>query len=400
MKPCLAAAVGAVFVHFSLATASAAPSTDHGVDHGRYLAVAGDCAACHTRAGGRAYSGGRPLRSGPNTIYSMNITPDAETGIGRWTAKEFYRALHDGLSPSHGHLYPAFPFPHFRLLTRSDSDDLFAYLRTLKPVRYRPPPDRIVFPLRIRGLMFFWDALYLQSGRYKPNPEHSVQWNRGAELVHGLGHCGDCHTPRNFLFAEERDRFLQGANVEGWFAPDLTQTPRSGLGGWSASEIAEFLRTGRNSHEWAVGSMREVIADSTGKLSESDVDAIGAYLKSLPSKRASVPAMPRAEDMQAGMTVYVQHCAICHGENGRARDYPSLAGNTLVQATKATTVLRVILDGSQSIAAGPDPVGDSMPAFHGLSDNEVANVATFIRNAWGNAAAPVEASTVARIRRP
>jgi len=361
---------------------------------GKYLATAGDCAACHTRAHGPAFAGGEALRSGPNIIYSMNITPDRATGIGGWSADAFYRALHDGISPTHGHLYPAFPYPHFRLVSRADSDDILAYLRTLKPVHASPPPDRVMFPLSIRAGMIAWNALYLGRIAYRPDPTRSAQWNRGALLVRGLEHCGDCHTPRNLLFAEETGRQLHGATVEGWFAPDLTPVPRSGLGDWSAADIVQFLKTGRNSHEWAVGTMREVIADSTSRLSDADVAAIAAYLKSMRRKASVMPAGPPARTMQEGKIVYALRCSACHGDDGRARLYPSLAGNTLVQASNPATVLRVIRHGSQSLQPPQGSPGFSMPGFSTLSNRDIAAVATYIRNAWGNRGSTVRPSDV------
>lgn len=367
------------------------------IDRGRYLAVLGDCVICHTRkgAGTAPFAGGYPLHAAPGTVYSSNITPDRETGIGKWTPGQFHRALHDGISADGRHLYPAFPYAYFARLSRADSDALFAYLRTVKPVRYRPPRNRLVFPANIRGGMRVWNLLYLSGAAVKPDPSKSGDWNRGRDIVLGIGHCGACHSPKNFLFADTSGTSLQGNLVDGWFAPNLTGSKRDGLGDWSASDIEQYLKTGESRFSRAAGSMRDVVAQSTSRMTDADRRAVAAYLKSLPPVVLRAPHAPGPGTMRAGQATYVARCASCHGLEGRGtRAYPALARNTLVQAVDATTISRVILQGAE--AARPD--GYAMPAYPVLGDAALAALVTYIRNAWGNRAGSVSSKDVARLR--
>jgi mono/diheme cytochrome c family protein len=363
------------------------------VARGRYLATQGDCVVCHTRSQGLAFAGGYPLHAGPGTVYSSNITPDRATGIGTWNADQFYSALHDGVAADGSHLYPAFPYVYFSGISRADSDALFAYLRTVKPVRYRPPPNALVFPTNIRFGMVFWNALFLKqpSG---PDPSKSAQWNRGSQIVNGIGHCGGCHSPKNILFADKRGNALQGEFVDGWFAPNLSGAGNDGLGGWTAGDIVRYLKTGANAHSMAVGSMKAVIEKSTSQMRDDDLAAIATYLKSLPNVAPPAPNRPSPAQMQDGQTIFVARCAVCHTQPG----YPPLGGNTLVQARDPRTVLRVILEGSESVKIAGVPQAYSMPAFPVLSDSELADVATFIRNSGGNHAGAVSAAEARQLR--
>jgi len=233
-------------------------------DDGKYQTILGDCAGCHTDAGGQPYAGGRAMISPFGTFYTSNITPDHETGIGGWTADDFWQALHDGRSRNRGRLYPAMPYPHFALYSRADADAMFAYLQRLPPVRNQPPKNEVRFPLNQRWLVAVWNALYLDKSADVSDPSKSARWNRGAYLVVGPGHCGDCHTPKNFLYAQRKQRALSGDVVENWWAADLTGDDREGLGTWSESDIVEYLKTGRNEHTIAGGSMTVVIDSSFG----------------------------------------------------------------------------------------------------------------------------------------
>ena len=369
------------------------------VARGRYLATLGDCAVCHTAPGAssRPYAGGYALHAYFGTVYSTNITPDKVTGIGAWSADQFYRAMHDGIAADGRHLYPAFPYAYFTRLPRADSDALYTYLRTVPPVRGRPPTNKLMFPTNIRFGMTFWDWLYLDKAPLKPDPARSAEWNRGAVLVNGLGHCGGCHTPKTFLFTDKPGRALQGETIDGWFAPNLTASRRTGLGAWSAADIETYLKTGGNRFGRAVGAMQDVVRVSTSAMSDSDRSAIAVYLKSLPAAPEKAPRKPDPASMALGEAVFVQRCSVCHGAD--TKSYPSLARNAVAAQPDPATLLRVILQGSQSVPAAGKPAGFSMPAFATLSDAELAAVATYVRNAWGNAADPVQVNRAAEIRK-
>jgi mono/diheme cytochrome c family protein len=370
------------------------------IARGKYLAIAGDCVVCHTRSqvGSPSFAGGYPLHAPPGTVYSANITPDKRTGIGNWSASEFYRAMHDGISADGRHLYPAFPYIYFSKLSRADSDAIFAYLRTIKPVHYRPPRNRLIFPMDIRGAMAFWNALYLKP---EPLPKgRSSAWNRGAEIVLGIGHCGACHTPKNILYADKQSEYLQGNFIDGWFASNLTGARPDGLGNWTAADIELYLKTGQNHFSRVAGAMRDVVQASTSLMTDADRAAIATYLKSLPPSVSPPPSTPNAQAMSAGQTLFVSRCSVCHALNGAGNvNYPSLSRNTLIVARNPDTVLRVILQGSQSIKTPRGRFGFSMPAFPVLSSRELADVTTYIRNSWGNTAGPVTAKQVKAFRK-
>jgi mono/diheme cytochrome c family protein len=371
-------------------------------EDGRYLAILGDCAGCHTRTDGPLYAGGRALTSSLGTFHTSNITPDRETGIGDWTADDFWHALHDGRSRNRGHLYPAMPYPHFTMYSRADSDAIFAYLQSVPPVSYVPPKNEIPFPLDMRFLMVIWNALYLEKGEYVPDPAKSAQWNRGAYLVKGPGHCGDCHTPKNFLHANRESLSLSGNLVENWWAADLTGDEREGLGGWSAADVVEYLKTGRNRHLMAAGSMAVVVAASTSKMRDDDLAAIAAYLKELPAvvEQQALPEPP-ASAMKVGRAQFRKHCQDCHNYDGTGvpRRYPTLTGAPTVQARDPTTIVRIILEGMDPPAISARPDDEPMPAYaEKMTDSEIADVATYMRNAWGNRAPSVSAQQVQKLR--
>jgi mono/diheme cytochrome c family protein len=229
-----------------MAAMGPARAQDDAVARGRYLAVLGDCAGCHTAPHGAPFAGGLPFTASFGTLYSSNITPDRQTGIGNWTADQFYRALHQGIAAGGKHLYPAFPYPYFTLLDRADTDALFAFLKARKPAHSTPPENRLHFPFNIRLVMMFWNWLFLDDSRFKPDPAKSAAWNRGAFIVRGLGHCAACHTPKNILFGDETSKALTGAVEEDWYSANLTGNPHIGLGEWSKADVVRFLATGRN----------------------------------------------------------------------------------------------------------------------------------------------------------
>jgi len=388
----LCAALAVLLTHGGSASSSE-------IDRGRYLATLGDCQICHTapRAGAKPYAGGYPLHAWFGTVYSTNITPDKSTGIGNWTSDQFYRALTAGKAANGSLLYPAFPFAYFTHVSRADSDALFAFLRTVSPVRNTAPADKLLFPTNIRPTLAFWDWLFVPQSTFRDDPARSAAWNRGGEIVHGLGHCGGCHTPKNFLFSDKPGRMLQGDLIDGWYAPNLTGSPRTGLGRWTAADVETYLKTGANRFQRVVGSMKEVVRVSTSRLSDNDREAIAVYLKSLPAAPERTPPTPAPAVMRSGQAGFVAECSSCHQAD--TKDYPPLAHNAVVQFAEPQTMLRVMLRGSQAVATSGQGVGYSMPAFAALSDSEIADIATYVRNSWGNRGSPVPASKVRDFRK-
>lgn len=394
----VAAAVG-LFLHPAVGASSTAA-----VSRGEYLASAGDCIVCHTRDGGEPYAGGYPLRAQFGTVYSTNITPDRTTGIGAWSPGDFYRALHEGRAADGHRLYPAFPYQYFTRISRVDSDALYSYLMTVRPIHYTSPANSLLFPANVRPMMEFWNLLFFSAEPWRADPARSASWNRGALIVNGIGHCGGCHTPKNFLFADKTEQAFQGDVVDGWFAANLTGTKSDGLGYWTEADLVQYLRTGKNRFGNVTGSMQGVVSFSTSRMSDTDLVAIATYLKSLPPGPEPQQDVPAASALAIGQSIFWQRCSSCHQESDAptSADFPRLTGNTLVRARDPTTLLRVILQGSQSAAVPGIPVGFSMPAFPVLTSEELAAVATYIRNAWGNAAGAVtvaQAAAVAKRRR-
>jgi mono/diheme cytochrome c family protein len=371
------------------------------IRRGRYLTIAGDCVSCHTRRGGRPFEGGLGLETPFGIIYSANLTSDRDHGIGAWTPEQFFHALHDGLAPGGRHLYPALPYPHFTIVSRADSDAILTYLKTVPAVHYLQPANRLPFPVDIRASLIGWNAFEFSPHGFEANPAMSAQWNRGAYLVEGLGHCGACHTPKNALGAEQHDQAYRGAAVESWVAPDLTGNPRTGLGRWSGGDIVQYLRTGRNVHANAAGLMAEVVAYSTSLLSDSDLAAIAAYLKSLPASPTLSSPAPDEAAMRAGSAIFFDACTACHlgGGRGQAGMFPPLRGSGVAQQRDSTGVIRLILAGGRTAPTLSRPSSQSMPSFAWkLSDQEVADVATYVRNSWGNRAPQVDVHQVAAVR--
>lgn len=369
---------------------------------GQSLVVAGDCMSCHLRAGGQPLAGGFGLHTPFGLIYSANITSDHRTGIGDWTSDQFYRAMHNGLDDHGANLYPAFPYPWFTHASRADDDAVLAYLKTTPAVDYTPPANRLPFPLNIRFLVKGWNLLFFRPRDFQVDPGQSAEWNRGAYLVTGVGHCGGCHTPKNFLGADKGGQQLRGGDLENWVAPDLTANPRTGLGGWSVDDIAEYLRTGRNARAGAGGTMGEVITYSTSLMPDQDRHAIAIYLKGQPASPTGAPQPADAGAMRRGAAIYSDACAACHLENGvgQPRFFPPLGHDAMLQQADPTGLEHLILAGSR---VGPSPSRPSpltMPSFAWkLTNEEIADVSTYIRNSWGNQASPVPAAKVGNLRR-
>ena len=370
------------------------------VERGRYLAAAGDCAGCHTSEGGAAYAGGRPLETPFGIVLSANLTPDA-TGLESWNADQFYRAMHEGLSADGDHLYPAFPYNYFAKMPRSDTDALFAYLQSLPPVANKLDRNKLPFPFNIRALVSVWNLLYLDRTTYAPDPAHDAQWNRGAYLVEGPGHCAACHTPKTILGGPQKGHDFQGGPFGTWFAPDLTPNGRTGLGGWTRDETVAFLKTGRNVHASASGEMGLVVQDSTSMLADDDLQAIAAFLADRVASPAASMTPPDTAQMKAGEAIFVDQCSACHlmHAQGQALAFPPLARSANVQQSDPTTAVHLILAGAQASPTRAAPTAFTMPAFAWkLDDKQVAAVATYIRNEWGNAAPAVAPDLVARLR--
>jgi len=372
------------------------------IAHGKALVDAADCASCHTADPARPLAGGKRIDTPFGGIFSPNLTPDRDTGLGAWTDDEFYRALHDGVARNGARYYPAFPYPNFTKITRADVLAIRAYLATLTPERNTVPPPQLRFPLNYRVVMRAWNWLFFKPGTFEKNPEKSDEWNRGAYLVEGAAHCGACHTPKNMFGADKRGRMYGGGLVDGWFAPRLDAAERSGLKSWSLDDITEYLQSGRNGRSHAGKLMAEVVVNSTSKMSDADVRAMAVYLKDLPAGMPEpVVTPPPQAQMTDGARIY-QACAACHEADGTGspRVYPPLPGNANLQSADPSSTLRIILEGAQTVTTPRAPNTGSMPAYaRKLTDQEIADVATYIRNAWGNAAPAVTAAQVAKARR-
>lgn len=374
------------------------------IQRGRYISKAADCISCHTVKGGKPYAGGYPVETPFGTIYSSNITPDLETGIGKWSKDDFYRAMHEGIRRDGEHIYPACPYPAFTKMTRADVDALKDYLDTLNPMRAQNPPNDLIWPLGWRTLLAGWNALFFHEGEYTPVDGKSDVWNRGAYLVQGAGHCAACHTPRNMLGASQGDHALQGGDAgESWYAPSLTGHTRDGLGRWSTQDIVEYLKTGANNDTASVGPMTEVVMNSTHHLTDADLQAIATYLKDIPPHQAGQDEPEAISDsiMTHGKALYVDQCMGCHMADGKGQKdaFPPLADSAPIQAAQPQTLIQVVLGGERMADPPLRPTGLGMPAFDWkLNDQDVADVLTYIRNAWGNQAPAVDAGQVHDVR--
>jgi mono/diheme cytochrome c family protein len=374
------------------------------VERGRYLTVLGDCGACHTAPGGAPFAGGLALQTPFGTLVAPNITPDQETGIGNMTNAEFLASLHDGRGRNGRRLYPAMPYPAYTKMSDEDVLDIRAYLATVAPVSNKVISNQLPFPLNIRLAMVFWNALNFAPGRYQPNPRKPAEWNRGAYIVEGAAHCGTCHTPKTVLGGDKTDNPLAGATLQGWYAPDITNDPRKGIGGWSKDDLVQYLKTGTNTWTLASGPMAEAVTHSTSRMTDEDISAIAAYLKDNGTAGSTPKPNPVAANddaMRAGAAIYKDSCAVCHRDagTGEAHLFPRFAGSALVQSDDPTTLVRVVLQGTRAVSTPTMPTAPAMPAFDWrLNDTQVAAVLTYIRNSWGNAATPVSPGAVASQR--
>ena len=399
---CTVLAVVLLCTAFAFGKAQAGPSAA-AIARGKALTDAAHCASCHTADSSKPFAGGKRIDTPFGGIYSPNLTPDRDTGLGAWSDEEFYRALHDGVARDGSRYYPAFPYPNFTKITRDDVLAIRAYLATLTPFRNIRPPPELRWPLNYRVVMRGWNLLFFRPGIFEPDQQKSAEWNRGAYLVEGAAHCGGCHTPKNIFGADKHDRAYGGGLVQGWFAPRLDSAERSGLKSWSIDDIVEYLQSGRNGKSHAGKLMAEVVVNSTSKMSDADVRAIAVYLKDLPAGAPEpVVIPPPAADMTAGAAIYAQACIACHeaGGEGAPRIYPPLPGNANLQSADPSSTLRIILDGAETVTTPRAPNSGSMPAYaKQLSDQQIADVTNYIRNSWGNAAPLVTPEQVAKARR-
>ncbi|MGZ8212229.1 MAG: c-type cytochrome [Burkholderiales bacterium] len=379
------------------------------LNRGEYLARAGDCVACHTAPGGKEFAGGRAMPTPFGNLYVPNITPDDETGIGRWTADEFYRMMHTGISRDGTLLYPAMPFASYTKVTREDCDAIFAYLMSVPPVRQENRKHELRFPYNNRQLLVGWRALYFREGEYVPEPNQSAQWNRGAYLVEGLGHCSMCHTAINILGGSSESKAFEGGMIpnQNWYAPSLTSNREAGLGDWSIKDISDLLQIGISHRGTVYGPMAEVVYNSLQYISDEDIAAMAVYLKSLPPRESGPPVPSSARlvqpaVMELGRKVYEKQCAMCHGEEGKGKPplYPPLADNQSITMAIPVNPIRMVLNGGYPPGTKKNPRPHGMPPFsHILSDDAAAAVVTYIRVAWGNTGTPVTPAQVNELRK-
>jgi mono/diheme cytochrome c family protein len=373
------------------------------IERGRYLTILSDCASCHTVPdSSQPFAGGRPIETPFGNIVAPNITPDPETGIGSWSDEQFDAAVREGIRRNGSRLYPAMPYNAYTKMSRDDVLAIRAYLNTVLPVRNAVVANTLPFPFNIRTAMRVWDALYFKEGDYRPDPKQSAEWNRGAYLVDGPGHCGACHTPKTFLGGDKAGQYLQGSYLQGWSAPDITNNSRLGLGGWSKEDLVSYLSSGHNRVTAATGPMDEVVALSTAHMTDPDLNAIATYLKSLPGKTEQAsPLSANDPTMAAGAAIYRDQCSACHGLDGKgvAELFPSIADSSMARSDDPTTSIRIILRGARSVGTTAQPTAPGMPSYgRQLDDNEVAAVLTYMRNSWGGAAGAVAADQVSKVR--
>ena len=376
------------------------------IARGAYLATVGDCAACHTAQGGKPYAGGRALPTPFGDVPAPNLTPDDATGLGQWSFDAFWRALHEGIARDGHALYPAFPYTSYTKVSRQDAFALFAYLKSLPPVSSRTDSPSLRFPYDLRASLATWRTLYFRPGEFVPDPKQSAEWNRGAYLVQGLGHCNECHVARDNLGGQPRGETLTGGQipVQNWYAPDLSTRAHGGLEGWSTDDIVALLKTGQSARGAAFGPMADVVMQSTQHMHEDDLRAIAVYLQSLPPRPVPAKAGGQLDAtalLERGGKLYAEQCASCHGKDGQgvAGIYPPLAGNGSVTEPTGINAIRIVLLGGFAPSTDANPRPYSMPPFaQQLSDGDVAAVVSYIRHAWGNDTRPVMERDVAAYR--
>jgi mono/diheme cytochrome c family protein len=379
------------------------------IEKGRYLVQVANCVSCHTTRDGTPFAGGKAFETTYRflgALYSSNITPDRETGLGSWTEDDFSRAMRLGVAPGGKHLFPAFPYTSFTRLAATDVKAIYAYLRTIPPVHAVAPQNSLWF--RQRWVMVLWNALFFRVGELAPDASESDAWNRGHYLVEALGHCGACHTPRNLLLAERAEAGLTGgvqiAEVEAgksrtWSAPNLTSA-ESGLAKWSVEDLQKYLKTGSSRRAGALGPMNEVIGNSLRYLTDADVAALVGYIKSLPANKESPQQTLSVDERAAGQSLYDKRCEECHLSTGRGgfRKAPPVASNPVTQARDAASLVNVIVYGAKPAQEIPSAFDawEDMPGFKDkMTDTEIAQLANYLRASWGNRGGRVSPNFVA-----
>ena len=405
------AGIAAVMV--SLSSPADAANLSEVEEKGEYLVAAGNCMSCHTNGDDSPFAGGLEFETPFGTVYSTNITSDPETGIGQWSLEDFTNAMRHGEAPDGTNLYPVFPYTAFAKVSDEDIAAIYAYLKTIAPVSYTPPENDLGFPYSQRWALGLWKWMYHDDNPFEPQPEQSAEWNRGAYLVEGLGHCSMCHTPRNFLGANDNDLAMTGgtymARIEGklsaWSAPNLTSAD-SGLAMWSVDDIADYLKLGVSHRAGVFGPMNEVVVNSTRHLSREDVRAMAVYLKSLPANSLDSGEPASADVLRAGSIQYDIHCGSCHlptGE-GAPEQGPPLIGSPVVLDVDPTSLINITLYGAQTPHTSPSDEWASRawirmePFENKLDDEQVAALLSFIRASWGHEAGAVTSEQVAEQR--
>ena len=376
------------------------------LERGAYLARAGNCMGCHTARGGTPYAGGRGIATPFGTVFSSNLTPDESSGIGSWSPNHFWRAMHNGRSKDGRLLYPAFPYTNYTEVRREDSDALYAYLHSLPPAAQPNTAHTLRWPFSTQGALAVWRALYFRPAPHAPDTKQTAQWNRGAYLVRGLGHCSACHSARNALGATDTRLDLAGGLIpmQNWYAPSLTSPAEAGVADWSPQHIVDLLKTGVSARGSVLGPMAEVVLNSTQHLSDTDLNAIATFLKSLPPAAAAEAASAPSGDTaaaRAGAKLYEQQCVQCHGANGQGVPgaYPPLAGNRAVTMRSPANLVQIVLNGGYAPATAGNPRPFGMPPFVLVfNDTELAALLSYVRSAWGNQAAQVTPTEVNRMR--
>jgi len=385
-------------------------------ERGEYLARAGDCIACHSVRGGKAFAGGLRMGTPMGVIYSTNITPDRDTGIGNYSLADFDNAVRGGIAKDGHHLYPAMPYPSYAKISDQDLAALYTFfMQSVPAVKQENKQNELPWYLSPRWPLAVWNLMFAPARGFAARPDHDALWNRGAYLIEGLGHCGACHTPRGWSFAEKgldasSSAYLQGAELDAWSAPNLRGDLRTGLGAWSQDDIAAFLKSGHNDKGVAFGSMLDVLNNSTPYLSDQDVRAMAAFLKSLPATAqetavvyddAATKELESGKPQQAGAAVYLGSCSACHGVDGNGQPpfMPPLAGNPAVLDTDPSSLINLVLNGADPLVVKGVPDAYRMPQFRiQLNDEKIAQVLSFVRGAWGNGAAAVATERVRQLR--
>ncbi|HWY65541.1 MAG TPA: cytochrome c [Rhizomicrobium sp.] len=379
------------------------------VERGEYLTRAADCEACHTVKGGEPFTGGLAFNLPFGTLYSPNITPDKETGIGNWSDADFLNALHKGVAPDGMRLYPAFPYAAYTMISDADGLAIKAFLFSLPARHVTTPVNTLAFPFNQRWLMAFWSAFFNSDRRFEPTQSQSPQWNRGAYLAEALAHCGDCHTPRNLMQALDNRKKFSGAVAAGWKAYNITQDKQSGIGGWNDDALAGFLSTGHaTGYGTASGPMGEAVDKSLMHLAPEDIKALVAYLRTIPAmvdpelpapKTAPASAAPNTVEADArGKAIFAGACAGCHDWTGESPvlSYATFTGSRSINDPSARNAAQAIIWGVTRQSAGGSV---NMPSFgHAYSDSEIAAVANYVTARFGATPSAITAQQVAQLR--